>query len=172
MRKAFFAVAFSLGAALAGCDIVAEYSGDGRLIDNGPSAATDRYVLDLGPISLKESTSSRFKLKDLPKTDFVIGIELRSSSSKIEHGSLNPVVAIALLEDGKTILSKEGMLSDWTWSIHSPSNYGFVYGRNNSPTHFTPRPGKNYELVFTVKEPDRAAANYTTGLVAKSAGWK
>ena len=172
MRKVFLVVAVSLVSALAGCDTVAQYSGDGRLIDNGPGAATDRYVLDLGSVSLKAPASSVFKLKNLPKTDFVVGIEFRSPSSKIEQGSINPVVAISLMEDGKTIVSKEARLNDWTWSIHSPGNYAFVYGREQPATHFTPLPGKNYELTLRVKEADRGSANYTAALVAKSGGWK
>lgn len=172
MTKIFAAVAISLLAALAGCDSVAQYSGDGRLTDNGPSAATDRYVLDLGQVSLKAPVSAKFKLKNLPKTDFVVGIELRSPSSKLEEGAVNPVVAIALTEDGKPIITKEAKLSEWTWSIHSPSNYAFVYGREQPATHFTPTPGKNYELTLQVKEPDRTNVNYTAALVAKSGGWK
>jgi len=170
-HKAFVVLTISLFATLAGCDTVAQYSGDGRLTDNGPSAATDRYVLDLGPVSLKTPASATFKLKNLPKTDFVLGIELRSPS-KIEQGSINPVVAISLIEDGKTIVSKEAKLNDWTWSIHSPGSYAFVYGREKSATHFTPTPGKSYELTLRVKEPDRGSANYTAALVAKSGGWK
>ena len=36
------------------CMSVLSYSGDGQLIDNGPLAATDRYVLDLGEITLDD----------------------------------------------------------------------------------------------------------------------
>lgn len=172
MRKALLIVGMSLLSALAGCDTVAQYSGDGRLIDNGPSAATDRYVLDLGPVSLNAPASTTFRLKNLPKTDFVVGVELRSPSSKIEQGSINPLVAISLMEDGKRIVSKEAKLNDWTWSIHSGGKYAFVYGREQPATYFTSLPGKNYELTFRVKEPDRGSANYAVGLVAKSGGWK
>lgn len=171
-RKAFAVLIISLFAMLTGCDTVAQYAGDGRLIDNGPSAATDRYVLDLGPISLKTPASSTFKLKNLPKTDFVVGIELRSPSAKIEQGSISAMVALSVTEDGKMIVSKEAKLSDWTWSIHSPGGYAFVYGREQPATYFTPIPGKNYELTIRVKEPDRGSSNYTAVLVAKSGGWK
>jgi hypothetical protein len=165
-------VAVALVTALAGCDTVAQYAGDGRLTDNGASAATDRYVLDLGQVSLKAPTSATFKMKNLPKTEFVLGIELRSPTSKLEQKAINPTIAITLLEDGKAIISKEAKLSDWTWSIHSPGNYAFVYGREQPSTYFTPAPGKNYELALRVKEPDRGNANYTAALVAKSGGWK
>lgn len=170
-RKRLLLVVVSFVAALAGCDTVAQYVGDGRLTDKGPSAATDRYVLDLGQISLKAPMSATFKMKNLPKTEFVLGIELRSPT-KLDQASVNPTVAVTLIEDGKVILSKEAKLSDWTWSIHSPGNYAFVYGREQPSTYFTPTPGKNYELMLRVKEPDRGNANYTAALVAKSGGWK
>jgi hypothetical protein len=118
------------------------------------------------------SESATFKLRNLPKTDFVVGIELRSPSSKIEQGSINPVVAISLIEDGKTIISREAKLGNWTWSIHSTGNYAFVYGREQPATDFIPLPEKNYELTFRVKEPDRGSGSYTAALVAKSGGWK
>lgn len=171
-HKAFTILTIALFATLAGCDTVAQYAGDGRLTDKGPSAVTDRYVLDLGPVSLKTPASATFKLKNLPKTDFVVGIELRSTGSKLEQGVVNPVVSIALTEDGKPIIAREGKLSEWTWSVHSPGNYAFVYGREQPTTHFTPATGKNYELTVRVKEPDRGNANYTAALVAKSGGWK
>lgn len=156
-----------------GCDSVAQYSGDGKLIDNGPSAATDRYVLDLGPVSLKTPTSATFKLHNLPKENFVIGVELRGpGGSVVDQGAITPVVSIALLEDGKALVTKEAKLSEWTWSIHSPGNYAFVYGRGQPGTYFTPMPGKSYELTFRVKEPDHGSVNYVASLVAKSGGWK
>jgi hypothetical protein len=150
---------------------VAQYAGDGRLTDKGPSAATDRYVLDLGQVSLKAPTSATFKMKNLPKTEFVVGIELRSPT-KLDQASVNSMVGVTLLEDGKAIISKEAKLSEWTWSIHSPGNYAFIYGREQPSTYFTPIHGKNYELALRVKEPDRGNANYTAALVAKSDGWK
>jgi hypothetical protein len=170
-RKMFLMLAISLIAV--GCDSVAQYSGDGKLVDNGPSAATDRYVLDLGPVSLKTPTSATFKLQNLPKENFVIGIELRApGGSAIDQSTITPVVSIALLEDGKALITKEAKLSDWTWSVHSPGTYAFVYGRGQPGTYFTPVSGKRYELTLKVKEPDRGAASYTASLVAKSGGWK
>lgn len=170
--KRSLALTIALVGALAGCDTVAQYSGDGRLTDKGPTAATDRYVLDLGQVSLKAPTSASFKMKNLPKTEFVVGIELRSPTSKLEQASVNPTVGITVLEDGKAIVSKEAKLSEWTWSIHSPGNYAFVYGREQPSTYFTPTPGKSYELMLRVKDADRGNANYTAALVAKSGGWK
>lgn len=156
-----------------GCDSVVQYSGDGKLIDNGRSAATDRFILDLGPVPLKAPTSATFRLKNLPKENFVIGIELRApENSKIDQSSLSAVVSIDLLEDGKSIVAKDAKLSEWTWSVHSPGNYAFIYGREKPGTYFDPMPGKEYKLTFRVKEPDSGSAEYIASLVAKSGGWK
>jgi len=156
-----------------GCESVAQYSGDGKLIDNGPRAATDRYVVDLGSISLKALGISTFKFKNLPKENFVIGFELQAPpGSKLDQTSIAPVVSIRLRQDGKTIVGKEGRLSEWTWSVKSPGDRAFVYGREKPDTYFDALPGKDYELTFQVKQPDPGSANYTASLVAKSGGWK
>ena len=161
-----------LAAALTGCVAASQYSGDGRLVDNGAGAATDRYVLDLGAISLTNPGSTTYTLAGLPSTDFVVGIELRGSASNVESGSINPTVAMVLTDGSKTVMSKKASLRDWTWSIHAPGNYAFVYGREQASTNFTPSPGKRYKLTVTTEQPDRSAVNYQAALVAKSAGWK
>jgi hypothetical protein len=172
LRHSVFALV-AVALITAGRESVAQYSGDGKLIDNGPRAATDRYVLDLGPISLRASATTAFKLKGLPKKNFVLGFEIHApQGSKLEQSAIAPVVSIVLLEDGKPKITKEGKLSEWTWSIRSPGDSAFVYGREKPGTYFDPLPRKNYELVFRVKEPDRGSANYTASLVAKSGGWK
>jgi hypothetical protein len=156
-----------------GCESVAQYSGDGRLIDNGPRAATDRYVIDLGSISLKTPGTKTFKFKNLPKENFVIGFELQAPpGSKLDQTAIAPVVSMALRQDGKPVVSKEGTLTEWTWSVRTPGDRAFVYGREKPDTYFDAVPGKDYELIFHVKEPDRGSANYTASLVAKSGGWK
>src|SRR5712664_1410730 len=125
----------------AGCESVAQYSGDGKLIDNGPGAATDRYVLDLGPISLKAPRTVTFKFKNLPKENFVLGFELHApQGSKLEQSAITPMVSIVLLENGKPIVTKDGKLSEWTWSVRSPGDSAFLYGREKPGTYFDPVP--------------------------------
>lgn len=156
-----------------GCESVAQYSGDGKLIDNGPRAATDRYVVDLGSISLKTPGMTTYKFKNLPKENFVIGFELQAPpGSKLDQTAIAPVVSITLKQDGKPLVSKEGRLSEWTWSVRSPGDRAFVYGREKPDTYFDAVPVRDYELTFHVKQPDRGTANYTASLVAKSGGWK
>jgi hypothetical protein len=176
IRSLWLVALFATAAVLAGCDSVAQYSGDGKLIDSGPSAATDRYVLDLGPVSLKGESSAKFRLVNLPKVDFVIGIELKVAgmpASSLEKSSINPTVSIKLVgPDGKTVVAKQGKLTEWTWSVQTPGNHAFVYGRETPGTHFTPDPRAQYELTLNVREADRSGTDYTARLVAKSGGWK
>lgn len=172
VRRCIFAL-LAVTSIASGCESVAQYSGDGRLIDNGPRAATDRYVLDLGPISLKAPGTATFRFRNLPKENFVLGIELRApEGSKLDPSAISPMVSIALLEDGKAIIAKDAKLSEWTWSIRSPGDSAFAYGRQKPDTYFDAAPGKTYELVIRVKEPDRSSVSYTASLVAKSGGWK
>ena len=125
-----------------GCESVAQYSGDGRLIDNGPRAAIDRYIVDLGSISLKTPGTATFKFRNLPKENFVIGLELQAPpGSKLDQTAIAPVVSITLRQDGKPIVSKESRLSEWTWSVKSPGDRAFVYGREKPDTYFDAVPG-------------------------------
>jgi hypothetical protein len=157
---------------IVGCDSV-QYNGDGKLIDNGAGAATDRYVLDLGIVSLRTPTSSMFKLTNLPKDNFVVGLALRSPDGlKLDQRAIAPVVAITLLEDGKLIFTKEGTLTDWTWSDDPLGDRVFVYGRRDPGTYFDALPNRTYELRFFTKQPDRGSLKYEASLVAKSGGWK
>lgn len=158
---------------LLGCESVAQYSGDGKLIDNGRTAATDRYVLDLGSVSLSKAGSTTFNFKNLPKENFVIGLELRApEGSKLDEQTINPVIEVSLTENGTPLVTKAAPLKEWTWSVLSPGNRAFVYGREKPNTYFDPVPGKNYQLTFRVRQPDQGSANYTASLVAKSGGWK
>lgn len=174
MHTRFWILALAATSVIAaGCESVAQYSGDGKLIDNGPRAATDRYVVDLGSVSLRTPGTATFKFRNLPGENFVIGFELQApSGSKLDQTAITPVVSVLLKEDGKPLVSKEGRLSDWTWSVKSPGDRAFVYGREKPDTYFDALPGKDYELILQVKQPDRASTNYTASLVAKSGGWK
>jgi len=172
VRRCIFALLI-VTSITSGCESVAQYSGDGRLIDNGPRAATDQYVLDLGPISLKAPGTATFRFRNLPQENFVLGLELQASpDSKLDQTAIAPVVSITLRQDGKPVVSKESRLGEWTWSVKSPGDRAFVYGREKPGTYFDAVPGKDYELTIQVKQPDRGSANYTASLVAKSGGWK
>src|SRR5260221_5810767 len=73
MRGIVTAVPIAL---LSGCYQVSHYSGDGQLIDNGPFAATDRYVLNLSPVDLTQRGKKTFRMANLPEANFVTGFEI------------------------------------------------------------------------------------------------
>ena len=173
MRRLCALVGMAIALFTLGCDSVAQYSGDGKLVDNGPTAATDRYVLDLGSVSLRKPSSTTFKLKNLPKENFVVGLELRAAKgSKLDQSTITAVIEVSLKQNGIPLITREAQLSEWTWSVPAAGNQAFVYGRERPSTYFDSVPGKDYELTFRVQQPDRGSANYTASLVAKSGGWK
>lgn len=130
------------------------------MIDNGPLAATDRYVVNLGPIDLTMKGERTFRLSNLPKEHFVGGIELTISSadrSALEDKVINPVVWMEVLErDGQAVFRTVGPLKEWTWSVPSIGRTAFVYQRGEPGTFFVPMPGKEYRLKISVLEPYNA----------------
>lgn len=95
------------------------YSGDGSLTDRGWRAATDRYVLDLGPIG-RGGDPRDYKLEGLPRERFTLGLELRglSQAEARERSRLHGIeVSLDLrLQEGETVFRHDSMLEDWVWS--------------------------------------------------------
>jgi hypothetical protein len=155
-----------------------QYSGDGHLIDNGPLAGTDRYVLDLGRLTLNKQSTFEYRLENLPAVNFVIGIEIQTHHLAIfEDKSLRPMVLIELLgPKGELLMREQSSLDIWTWNIPKQTDKAFVYrgepeGKPPS-TFFTPVAGKKYKLRLGVVQPDYSNTEYTARLLAKSGGWK
>jgi len=169
-------VAFAVAVlALVGCDVAANYRGDGKLIDNGLFAATDRYVLELGPARLETAGSTSYHIENLPDREFVLGIKLTRSSKAVTSMDDRPVHAVVALEmrdqNGTVVLRREGSLSKWTWNTPSTDEWAFIYGREAPSTYFTPTRGA-YRLTFSVVKPDANATVYAPMIVAKTGGWK
>lgn len=172
--KLLLVTLISSAAFLSGCPL-AKYSGDGVLVDNGSGAATDRHVLDLGQIDLTRRHRKTFRLAGLPKSNFVVGLEIRAAADAAVSGagSINPIVSLTLSDASGTVLfSKRAPLGSWTWSLLSPEDIAFVYGREGPSTYFDAATDVEYTLVLDVIEPDRSGSKYTSALRAKSAGWK
>ncbi len=161
---------------LTGCYKVSEYSGDGHLIDNGVTAATDRYVLDLGAIDLSQRGTKTYRIANLPETSFVVGIEIGVAPEERAIIEKQAVSAAILLElssvGGQVLFTKKSTLDAWTWSVLVGDLRAFVYGRGEPGTYFQPLPQTEYTLTLTVLEPDTSQSNYTASLLAKSGGWK
>lgn len=161
---------------LSGCYRVSQYSGDGQLIDNGSTAATDRYVLDLGLINLAQPGKKTFRLENLPEENFVTGVEISvapEDRATNETRRANPTISLELSgPDGKVLFAKKSALDEWTWSVPADGLRAFVYGRGEPGTYFNAAPKTEYTLTLNVLESDRSQSKYTARLMMKSGGWK
>lgn len=156
------------------CTDASRYSGDGRLIDNGLFAATDRYVLDLGVVELKKKGIYTYKINNLPSKNFVIGIEIRVSPEQhatIENKKIRPLISIELTNSQNIqVIHNEASLDTWTWSVIGDT--AFVYGEDQSSTYFTPISNGKYNLRFVIINTDSSDIKYVARILAKSGGWK
>jgi hypothetical protein len=163
-------------AILSFCYSKSHYSGDGKLIDNGSLAATDRYVLDLGVVELNKKGIYTFKLKNLPTVNFVIGIKIQVSpkhQSVLETKNVKPIISLELLNPQNVqVIHNQSSLDTWTWSVKGMGNTAFVYRREFPSTYFTPAPDGLYNLRIVIVRPDSSDMKYTARLQAKSGGWK
>jgi hypothetical protein len=161
---------------LSACYRVSEYSGDGHLVDNGFFAATDRYVLNLGPIDLTHRRATTFQIANLPETNFVVGLQISvgpEHRATIEKQLVNPIVSLELSgPGGKILFTKKSRLQEWTWSMPSDADRAFVYWRGEPGTYFSAASKTKYTLTLSVSEPDPSPAKYNVLLLAKSGGWK
>lgn len=162
---------------LAACSsIAAEYSGDGTMIDNGPLAATDRYVVNLGPIDLARRGELSFRLSDLPSENFVCGFELTVQST--DHSALRDKAIFAVVsmevkeQDGKSKFRVVDPLNKWTWSVPSIGGTAFLYQRGTPGSFFSVESGRTYQLTVTVLEPEVSKRSIKVAVLLKSAGWK
>lgn len=161
------------------CYNESDYSGDGQLIDNGSSVATDRYVLNLGTVDLSKESTKTYLVKNLPDKFFVAGIDLSVDSINqdvIADQKINTIVYLSLIDSvGEEIFSNKGRLANWTWAVwrNNPTS-AFIYGSGGGlkETHFEPKPNAEYKLTFSVLEVDPNAPKYSAALILKSRGWK
>jgi hypothetical protein len=178
IKRFFYSIASTivLSVLLTNCYSVSHYSGDGRLIDRGPFAATDRYILDLGLISLNKQGISTYRLENLPPVNFVLGIEIQVSPecrTIINNHSIKPTVLIELSgPQGRSVIRDQSSLENWTWSLRVKDNNAFVYRREQPSTFFTPIANGRYKLKIGIVHPDSFALKYTARLIVKSGGNK
>jgi hypothetical protein len=159
-------------ALLSGCPVT-KYSGDGTLLDNGVTAATDRYVLDLGVIDLTRRENKTFRIAGLPRSNFVVGIEINAAADELAlKDRPNANVSISLSAAGAVGFSKTAPLGSWTWSVPAGGHTAFVYGRDEPATYFDAHSTAEYTLTVNVIDPDQSGSKYIATLLAKSGGWK
>ncbi len=154
------------------------YSGDGKLIDNGLTAANERYILDLGEINLGSNGEYTYKVSNLPKQNFVFGINVSSESIKdnsfVWDAPINAKIKLNISSNGKTIVQENALAKEWTWSHKSGDSLVFGYRRNNGSagTYITPNRGASYIVKLKIYETDGTGNKYKSSLLAKSGGWK
>jgi hypothetical protein len=155
---------------------VQKYSGDGKLTDSGVTAAIDRYVLDLGPLPLRSKATKTYRIENLPSTSFVVGIDIRPSSSNfaaLEKKPINATISISLIgPNGDVMFARESKLDTWTWSIPSTGDFAFIYVEGQQGSSATPKPNVPYILRLEIVSPDAGSYDYEAVLLAKSGGWK
>lgn len=159
---------------LSGCYDVPNYSGDGKLIDNGASSATDRFIIDLGGVDTTKSGSHSYRFTGLPQANFVFGLKVQEGSREKEGGEpTNPSLSISLTEGDVNIFSiTELPLRDWTWSTTANGSESFVYIRGQPGTYFQADPDGDYTLTLSIDKPSDSGNTASVRLIAKSGGWK
>jgi hypothetical protein len=133
-------------------------------------------MLDLGQIYLNQRGTTTYRILNLPKADFVAGIEISvamEDRTTIEKHAVSPAILLELTgEGGKVLFTKKSTLDIWTWSIKLNDYRAFIYGSGESGTYFRSFPKTEYTLRLTVLQPDTSGSEYAASLVAKSSGWK
>src|SRR4030095_6804890 len=170
MRKHDALTLSAAGLFIVGCASIL-YAGDGRLHDAGPLAASERYVLDLGPIDLSASRTYAFNLSQLPNTPMTVGLYIVAENVPVralyESKPINTMVTVEMTNDrGEQVLSERGELSSWTWSGRGDErDRSFVY--RSGAFHEVPvRPG----VTTGVRDGELADAGWGTYFTPRSNG--
>jgi hypothetical protein len=165
--------------------------GDGTLIDFGPRADIDRYVVDLGSLADAQHIDRTFVLTQLPEVELVAGFEV---AGEPERGSLlfeKPDIGnvrLEVLRQGaeEQIFDVSGSLADWVWS--GPlglRNFAFVYKYDTThasmatnPSNasrrslFTPSPSETYQIRVRADWSEDTVGKYKVRLLLKGGGWQ
>jgi hypothetical protein len=115
------------------------YKGDGRFNDNGCTAATDRYVLDLGEINLASNQKYTYKMSNLPSEEMTIGFSIEGfkniqnpDTAVYNTRPVNPLVRIILTNSkGQLVVDEMSNLSRWVWSgrgVNYRESYVYLRG--------------------------------------------
>ncbi|MGA2708746.1 MAG: hypothetical protein ACLQJ0_11475 [Steroidobacteraceae bacterium] len=159
---------------LGGCSKEIAYSGDGRLIDNGLTAADHRYVIEVGPVNFTRKGSMTFKMAGLPRTYFVVGIQVPGGVDRGSGATASTPADVSLeltQENYGMVALVTAPLRDWTWSSPKAGESTFVYLRHSSLSYFDAFTEARYQLNVVVNIPDPSIPAGSL-VVLKSAGWK
>jgi hypothetical protein len=160
--------------AFAGCTKPVHYVGDGRFIDNGWSAATERYVLELGPVEVAHTGTTEFNMTGLPPMYMVVGLQVpgRVASSPEGETKTPADISVELVQlPDDPVLLLTGALRHWNRAEADGGATTFFYQRQASRSYFDAFPENHYRLRVTVNTPDPAVPSGTF-VVLKTGGWK
>ena len=176
-----------------GCTVA--YDGDGKFIDRGPTTATGRYLLDLGPIELTTAAQYHFRLARLPDVEMVVGLEVIETKPNLsERPDHRARIRITLESLGRRIVIEDAPLNAWVWSYAQGGTTSFYYRRGEAReipvrpgvttwqrigeredrgwgSYFTPAKNASYALTLDVLEPD-GSPPHPARLHIKGGGWK
>lgn len=159
---------------LDGCSQSVQYAGDGRLIDNGVTAPDTRYVVEAGTVDLSRAGSTTFRMSGLPRTYFVIGLEVPVGADGAATKAATTPADVSLQvyqENHGTAALVTTPLRDWTWSRGARQGSAFVYLPQSPRSYFDAFTEARYRLTVTVNVPDPSIPAGSL-VVLKSAGWK
>jgi hypothetical protein len=172
------------------CDRSPSYHGDGTLTDMGPSAAHERYVVDLGAVDLSGPNRRSFKMVGLPRVEFTMGLRQVNVAAGCDAAALDSVrVRLDVSsQDSAIVVAEEGPLSTWVKSSslvyrrgaerQEPEAGGAVKyvptgvrASGGWGTYFTPRTSAAYLATFAVLDA-HGARGCESRLVGIGGGWK
>jgi len=156
---------------LVGCS--GGYSGDGRMIDNGPLAPTERYVLNLGEVNLGRSGLSTFRMKNLPPVKFSCGIAFPFPPGARQKSWAEAIIALRILDDkGQIAWQASGPLKDWRWGTRRDSTEVTAFAPDPTVGFCLPKEQSTYQVQFEVLTKDGSDSNLRPSNELKSGGAK
>lgn len=199
-RRWVHAVMFTMVLVLGGCFRGLLYEGDGRFVDHGPTAAVERYLLDLGSVDLATKSEQRYSMAGLPPVEMVVGLEVTAAFIDERFPESRPVdalIQIVLVNSRNELVIREReRLARWAWAGPAAQEFrAFVYRRGDVReqslgsgvigferlgvrtdggwgSYFQPRRGERYLLTFSILEPASVGHRYSVRLLVKGGGWK
>ena len=151
------------------------YNGDGSFVDNGCTAATDRYVVSFPTADLTSKNKYLYRMTGLPETEMTIRLTVASNdtfsrSNIAETRPVNATIRIVVTNGlGEIIFDAQGPLREWVWSYMSP-NQAFVYSRGGK-NYFMPRSNEEYRITLEVVEGIATAKDFHITPQLTGGGW-
>ena len=146
--------------------------GSAVVTDAGPGEAASRYTLDLGSVSLDQSSILEFQVCELPTERIACGLDIllsEPSDWQAEWSGAKDARVSMRLRDGsdQLVFDWAGALGGaWTWSGPYDGS-AFVYGT----TIFEPHTKGTYMLTLEIA-PGSKPSGLTAKLVMRGGGWK